>query len=186
MTIQPSDILTFWFEDDPSLRRVKWFEKNADFDAECAGLTSIVREARAGRYDFWAATPRGALALIIVFDQLSRNVFRHSAEAFAADAHARQIARRMIEIGFDLLLTPCERMFVYLPFEHSETMEDQDEAVRLFEALRDALGPDTISYVHRHRDVIRSFGRFPHRNAALGRINTPDETTYLAQPGAGF
>ena len=86
----------------------------------------------------------------------------------------------------DQHLTPPQRMFVYLPFEHSEVLADQDESVRLFETLRDALGAETIDYAHRHRDVIRRFGRFPHRNAALGRANTPEEDAYLAEPGAGF
>ena len=94
--------------------------------------------------------------------------------------------RRAIANGFDTTLTPVERMFVYLPFEHAETMEDQNESVRLFETLRDALGEKSIDYADRHRDVIRQFGRFPHRNAVLGRINTPEEEAYLAQPGAGF
>jgi len=186
MSITPSSVLDFWFEGNPSERRKKWFEKSADFDTECALFTTAIREARAGRYDDWADTPKGARALIVLMDQLSRNIFRGSPEAFAADAHARDIARATIARGFDLALTPCERMFVYLPFEHAETMHDQDESVRLFESLLEALGPDTINYAHRHRDVIRVFGRFPHRNAALGRVNTEAETEYLARPGAGF
>ena len=131
-------------------------------------------------------TPRGGLALVILLDQLPRNIFRCSAEAFAADAHAREIARGMIAAGFDTALTPIERMFVYLPFEHAETIDDQNCSVRLFETLADVLGLDTIGYAHRHREVIQRFGRFPHRNAVLGRVNTPEEAEYLAQPGAGF
>ena len=186
MNLQPSDILEFWFEGDASERRDKWFEKDAAFDSLCAGFTAAIRDARAGHFDVWAAIPRGALALIILLDQLSRNVFRGSAEAFAADPHAREIARRTIEAGFDMQLTPVERMFVYLPFEHAETIADQNEAVRLYETLRDALGEKTVDYAHRHCDVILRFGRFPHRNVALGRISTPEEEDYLAQPGAGF
>jgi uncharacterized protein (DUF924 family) len=186
MDLQPSEILRFWFEDSPSVRRKKWFEKNLDFDLDCARFTDAVRRAREGHYDVWAATPRGGLALIILLDQLSRNIFRNSAEAFAADPHARQIARRMIDIGFDTKLTPFERMFVYLPFEHAETIEDQACSVRLFEPLRDALGPDTVDHAHRHRDVIQAHGRFPHRNAVLGRACSPEEEEYLARPGAGF
>jgi uncharacterized protein (DUF924 family) len=184
--MQPSEVLDFWFEDDCSVRRKKWFEKDAGFDSECARFAAAIRDARTGRYDEWAAAAKGGLALIVLLDQFSRNVFRGQAEAFAADPHARDIARRMIARGFDTTLTPVERMFVYLPFEHAETIEDQDESVRLFETLREALGEETIGYAHRHRDVIREFGRFPHRNAALGRINTLAEDEYLARPGAGF
>ena len=109
-----------------------------------------------------------------------------SAEAFVADPHAIEIARRTIANGLDATLTAVERMFVYLPFEHAEIMEDQVESVRLFETLREELGGETVDYARRHLDVIREFGRFPHRNAALGRINTPEEEAYLARPGSGF
>ena len=186
MSLRPSDILDFWFEGDTSERRKKWFDKNTEFDGACARFAAAIRDARAHCFDYWTLTPRGSLALIILLDQLSRNVFRGSAEAFAADPLARELARGMKAGGFDVTLTPFERMFVYLPFEHSETIEDQNESVRLFETLRDALSPETIDHAHRHRDVIRQFGRFPHRNAALGRVDTPAEGVYLAQPGAGF
>jgi uncharacterized protein (DUF924 family) len=186
MNLQPSDILEFWFEADAAEHRAKWFEKDTAFDTICTRFTAAIRDARAGRFDHWAATPQGALALIVLLDQLSRNVFRGSAEAFAADAHARKIARATIEAGFDMRLTPVERMFVYLPFEHAETIADQNESVRLYETLRGMLADKTIDYADRHRDVIVRFGRFPHRNAALGRINTPEEEAWLAQAGAGF
>jgi uncharacterized protein (DUF924 family) len=179
-------IVDFWFEGDVSAFRQKWFEKDAAFDTECARFTAAIRDARAHRFDDWATTPRGALALIILLDQLSRNVFRGSAEAYAADPQAREIARSMIAAGFDALLTPVERMFVYLPFEHSETLADQDCSVRLFEPLTSALRAETVDHADRHRDVIRRFGRFPHRNAVLGRSNTPQEEDYLAQQSAGF
>jgi uncharacterized protein (DUF924 family) len=182
----PHAILDFWFEGDPSVDRKKWFEKEPDFDAACADFTSAVRDARHGSFDHWAATSDGALALIILLDQLSRNVFHGTAEAFAADPHAREIARAAITAGFDKTMTPCERMFLYLPFEHAEILDDQNESVRLFETLRDALGAKTIEFAYQHRDTIRRFGRFPHRNAALGRVNTPEEEDYLAQLGAGF
>jgi len=186
VTLQPSDILDFWFEGDPSERREKWFGKEPAFDDLCARFTGEIRDARAGRYDEWAATPKGGLALIILMDQLSRNVFRGSAEAFAADAHALKFTHGMIASGFDTTLAPLERMFVYLPLEHAEAIEEQNRAVVLFESLRDSLGPETVDYAHRHRDVIREFGRFPHRNAALRRTSTPGEEVYLARPGAGF
>jgi len=186
MTPHPSEILDFWFEADPNLRRKHWFEKTAEFDGACARFTAAIRDARAGRFDHWALTPRGGLALIILLDQLSRNVFRGQAEAFAADPHARSIARAIIARGFDTALTPVERMFVYLPFEHAETIEDQNESIRLFETLRDALGAKSMDYAHRHRDVIQRFGRFPHRNPVLGRANTAEEAAWLTDHEAGF
>jgi uncharacterized protein (DUF924 family) len=186
MTLQPSDVLTFWFEGDAGEHRDKWFDKQGIFDTECARFTSAIRAAGLGRFDFWALTPKGALALIVLLDQLSRNVFRGLAESYAGDPHARDIARATIARGFDTKLTKVERMFIYLPFEHAETIEDQNESVRLFETLHDVLGDKSIDYVHRHRDVIARFGRFPHRNAVLGRASTPEEKDYLAQPGAGF
>jgi uncharacterized protein (DUF924 family) len=185
MTTQ-DDILGFWFAGDPSSLRKVWFEKDAAFDAACAALVETRNLATAGALDGWAATPHGGLALLILLDQLSRNLHRGSAEAFAADAKARAIARAMIARGFDAMLTPVERMFVYLPFEHSEEIADQDLSVRLFAAL-DAVSDEKLGdYAERHREVIRRFGRFPHRNAALGRVNTAEEDGYLAEPGAGF
>ena len=127
-------------------------------------------------------TPRGTLALIILLDQFSRNLHRGSSEAFAADAKARQIARAAVAHGLDLQFGPVERLFLYLPFEHSEDLADQDEAVRLFETLDE----EQRDWARRHRDVIVRFGRFPRRNAALGRISTQEEEAYLAEPGAGF
>jgi uncharacterized protein (DUF924 family) len=186
VTPRPSDILDFWFEGDASVRRKCWFEKSTDFDTACTRFSGAIRDARSGGFDHWTTTPDGALALIVLLDQLSRNVFRGSPEAFAADPHARDIAVDAIAAGYDAAMTPCERMFLYLPFEHAETLEDQDRSVRLFESLRDALGAHTVDHAYRHRDVIRRFGRYPHRNAVLGRVNTPEEEEYLAQPGAGF
>ncbi len=182
----PDTVLTFWFGDDPTVRRKEWFEKNPDFDTQCVAFADALRDAKTGRYDHWATTPRGALALLVLLDQLSRNLHRGLAEAFAADTKARAVARAAITQGFDRQLTHVQRLFVYLPFEHSEMLADQDEAVRLFETLRDSLSAETIDYAHRHRDVIRRFGRFPHRNAALGRVSTAEEDAYLAEPGAGF
>ena len=186
MTARPSDILDFWFEGNPGVSREKWFEKDAAFDTACARFTADIRAARDGAYDAWAGTSEGALALILVMDQLSRNVFRGTAEAFAADPHALAIARAAIARGYDQVLTPRQRMFFYLPFEHSENMQDQDESVRLFDTVREALGRHTVDYAARHRDVIREFGRFPHRNTVLGRIGTAEEKAYSARPGAGF
>lgn len=183
--ITQDDVLGFWFADGPTVHRKVWFEQDAAFDAACADLAAARELAKAGAFDAWAETPKGGLALLILLDQLSRNLHRGTAEAFAADAKARAIARGMLARGFDQALTPVERMFVCLPFEHAEDLADQELSVRLSAALAVA-GCETGDYAVRHRDVIRRFGRFPHRNAALGRANTPEEETYLAQPGAGF
>jgi uncharacterized protein (DUF924 family) len=184
--MDPDAVLSFWFDGDPTLHRDIWFRRDAAFDARCTAFADMLTQARDGAFDGWAATPRGALALVILLDQFSRNLCRGTPDAFAADPKARAVARAAIAAGFDQAFGPIERMFLYLPFEHSEDLEDQDESVRLFETLRTSLGADTIEYAHRHREVIRRFGRFPHRNAALQRQNTPEETAYLAEPGAGF
>jgi len=184
-------ILAFWFAEGPDTSRQVWFRKDETFDATCRdSFGHLVAPARAGALDDWAATPQGALALLLVLDQFPRNLFRRSAEAFASDAHARAVARRaVLERGFDLMLTTTERVFLYLPFEHGEAIADQDLSVALFEGLRDspahAKQDGTIDYAWRHRAVIRRFGRFPHRNAALGRVSTAAEEAWLAA-GGGF
>ncbi len=180
------DVLRFWFADDPATHRKVWFEKDAVFDTACADFKAARDLAKAGALDAWAETPKGGLALLILLDQVSRNLHRGTAEAFAADAKARTVARGMLAGGLVQALTPVERMFVYLPFEHSEELADQDLSVRLFAALDAASDEKLGDYAVHHRDVICRFGRFPHRNAALGRANTPEEDAYLAEPDAGF
>jgi uncharacterized protein (DUF924 family) len=177
----PDEVLDFWFEGDPAAWREVWFRSHAGFDTLCERFAEALREAKAGQLDAWAASPRGVLALIILLDQFSRNLHRGSAEAFAADAKARGVARAAIARRLDQTLGPIERMFVYLPFEHSEDLADQDEGMRLFDTLREALGDETIRHAEEHRSTIRRFGRFPYRNAALGRTSTPDELDYLAE-----
>jgi uncharacterized protein (DUF924 family) len=188
----PAEILQFWFEGDRHGFRERWFRRDDAFDAAIRDrFGALVVPAREGALDAWAATPEGALALCLVLDQFPRNLFRGTAEAFASDAQARAVARRaVLRHRQDLALTATERMFLYLPFEHGEALADQDLSVALFEGLRDdpvhrAPG-GTIDYAWRHRAVIQRFGRFPHRNAALGRDSTPAELAYLATPGAGF
>jgi uncharacterized protein (DUF924 family) len=184
--IAPDDVLDFWFAGDSTQYRAAWFEQDVKFDAECARFTDALRAARSGAFDHWAETARGVLALIVLLDQFSRNLHRGRPDSFAADAQARALARDAVARGFDRMLHPVERSFVYLPFEHSEDLADQDESVRLFEAMRLPLGDSTVEYAYRHRDLIRRFGRFPHRNAVLGRASTPEELRYLAVPGTGF
>jgi uncharacterized protein (DUF924 family) len=185
-------VLDFWFAEGPDGYRPAWFQRDDAFDAEIrARFGALVVPAREGRLDGWTVSPEGALALLIVLDQFPRNLFRGSADAFASDAHAQAIARRAVPQGrMDAALTPAQRIFLYLPFEHAEDMAAQDLSVALFEGLRDhkthAAPGGTIDYAWRHRAVIARFGRFPHRNAALGRESTPAELIYLAQPGAGF
>jgi uncharacterized protein (DUF924 family) len=182
----PDQVLHFWFAGDPSVRRKIWFEKNIAFDSGCNRFVAALREAKLGWLDSWAETPRGALALLILLDQMSRNLHRGSPETYAADAKARAMARAALARGFDQRVGPVERLFFYLPLVHAESLEDQDEAKRLIDAMRAELGEGANDSAHNHRDVIRRFGRFPHRNAILGRTNTPAEEAYLAEPGAGF
>lgn len=182
------DVLEFWFKGDPTLFRAEWFRKDDAFDAAIrARFALAVEAARDGALDAWTATAEGTLALVIVLDQFSRNIHRGSYLAFAGDAHARRIARAAIEAGRDAALTRVQRTFLYLPFEHAEDMADQDLSVRLFTSIADDPQlPTVLDYAERHRDVIRRFGRFPHRNAALGRTSTAAEAAYLAEPGSGF
>jgi uncharacterized protein (DUF924 family) len=184
--IVPDDVLDFWFAGDGTRYRAAWFEKDVAFDVECARFAGALHAARGGGLDHWAETARGMLALIVVLDQFSRNLHRGSPDSFAADAQARALARDAVERRFDRVLHPMERSFVYLPFEHSEDLADQNESVRLFETLRIALGDGTVEYAYRHRDIIRRFGRFPHRNGVLGRESTAEELRFLAGLGAGF
>jgi uncharacterized protein (DUF924 family) len=191
MTPDARRLLDFWFADGLDAFRKAWFVKDGAFDETCrAGFGTLVVPARDGALDGWAKTAEGALALLLLLDQFPRNLFRGTAEAFASDAHAREVARRtVLARRFDLTLPAMARMFLYLPFEHGESMADQDLSVALFEGLRDHpahAAPDgAIDYAWRHRVVIGRFGRFPHRNAALGRVSTPAEQAWLAA-GGGF
>jgi uncharacterized protein (DUF924 family) len=188
----PDAILGFWFADGPDAFREAWFCRDDGFDAEIrARFGALVAPAREGALDGWAATPEGALALLLVLDQFPRNLFRGASEAFASDAHALAVARRaVLAQRQDLDLVPTQRVFLYLPFEHAEELAAQDQSVALFEGLRDHPGhvrpAGTIDFAWRHRAVVARFGRFPHRNAVLGRASTAAELTYLAAPGAGF
>ena len=180
MSARPNDaaeIVAFWREAGPE----KWFKKDDAFDrAIKERFPSRHTEAAARRHDDWEATPEGALALILLFDQFSRNLFRGSAETYAQDEKARSIARRAIEAGFDLKVDPKLRAFFYMPFMHSESLPDLDRCV----ALSHPIGGDLLKYAKHHRDIVRRFGRFPHRNAILGRHTTPAEQAFL--DGGGF
>lgn len=179
----PAEVVAFWFQESTP---EQWFKKDPAFDAAIRDrFWDTHRAAAAGQLDRWADTADGLMAVVLVLDQFSRNLFRDSPEAYAQDAKALQLARAGIARGFDLEVEPPDhRVFLYLPFEHSENLADQDEAVRLCEERTE--DPRFLDFAHRHRDVIQTYGRFPHRNAVLGRANTPAEEEYLAQPGAGF
>lgn len=181
-------ILDFWFgpTDSPGYGapRAIWFEADAAFDEDVRRRfeTDVVGAARGG-HDAMAVDAEGALALAILLDQFPRNIYRGTPRAFAADAKARDVARNALAAGHDQAVAPFMRAFLYLPFEHSEDMADQDRSVALFRALGDE---KYLGFAIGHRDVIARFGRFPHRNEILGRRSTPDELAYLRQPGAGF
>jgi uncharacterized protein (DUF924 family) len=173
------DVLAFW----RAAGEQKWFDKDDAFDTEITQRFLPTYEAAArGELSDWGATPEGTLALLIVLDQFPRNMFRHNARAFAADATARAVADRALERGFDQQVPQNQRLFFYLPFEHSETMADQERCCALFRALGNA---DQLHWAELHADIIRRFGRFPHRNAVLGRTTTPDEKAYLENGGFG-
>ena len=188
------DILTFWFgqpgEPGYTEPRGRWFEHDPAFDAECARRFLATHEkAAAGGLQAWRDEPRSALALLLLLDQFPRNLFRDSPRAYATDALAREVARHALARGLDVPLPPVWRWFFYLPFEHSEDIHDQRLSVSLFEALapqHPATGAETLEYARRHHDIIARFGRFPHRNARLGRESTPEEVAFLQEPNSSF
>jgi uncharacterized protein (DUF924 family) len=186
----PSDVLLFWFGEGPEygMRHKRWFEKDAAFDAEIrVRFLALCDELLGGARRDWLEGPADCLARIVALDQFPRNMFRGSARAFEGDALALEAARYALARVYDRAMLPVERMFAYLPFEHSESLEDQLLACELTLPLAAfAETADTHRYAVAHRDIIRRFGRFPHRNAALGRTSTPEETEFLNQPGSGF
>jgi uncharacterized protein (DUF924 family) len=162
--------------------------KSDDFDHEVRErFLGLWERAARGDLDAWTRTPLAALALVVALDQFPRNMFRGTARAFASDGRALQAARTMVERKFDALLRPVERVFVYLPFEHAEDLASQQRAVELFSTVEGGvLDGSYAEYARRHYEVIARFGRFPHRNAILGRASTHEEIAFLAQPGSGF
>lgn len=186
-------VLDFWFgaPDSPGYGHARnmWFKKDDAFDALLRErFGALIDAARAGELDAWCATPAGTLALVIVLDQFARNCHRGSALAFAGDDKALALARQLVASGADRQLpTPFHRVFAYMPFEHSEAMADQREALRLFGELAHEPGCDGFyDYAIRHANVIERFGRFPHRNAVLGRVSTHAERAFLREPGSSF
>jgi uncharacterized protein (DUF924 family) len=189
--MQATEVLDFWFEERC---RALWFARDDAFDEEIrASFADLAARAAEGKLAAWASSAEGALALLVLLDQFPRNLHRGSALAFAADPLARQEADRAIARGFDLQTAWERRFFFYLPFEHSEEAADQERSVALFAAWVDASpaeararAQEQFEYVLRHQEIIARFGRFPHRNAALGRSSTPTEIAFLQEPRSSF
>ncbi len=175
-------VLAYWFGEGMAER---WFKKDPAFDREIRDrLLPLYRRAAAGELDDWPVNAEGALALIILLDQVPRNLFRGESRAFATDAEALALAKQSIERGLDRELRQVERVFLYLPLEHSESLADQDDCVRLIGQLDE--NKEWRDYAIQHREIIARFGRFPHRNAVLGRATTPEEAEFLAKPDTSF
>ena len=185
-------ILDFWFgaEDSPSSStpRDVWFRKDAAFDAEIRErFGSAIATALAGGYGEWCANAEGALARVLVLDQFTRNVYRDTPTAFAGDARALATAQDAVERGLDRALNPFGRWFLYMPFEHAEDAAAQQRSLALFGVLAQDSGlAAPLEWAQKHADVIARFGRYPHRNAILGRASTPEEVAFLSQPGSRF
>jgi uncharacterized protein (DUF924 family) len=185
MTARPQDVLSFWTAAGPA----KWFAKSDAFDSAIRLKFEPVHLAAArGKYDDWAADASngadGALALVILLDQFPRNLYRDSGHAFATDGKARAVAVAAIAAGHDKAVAPDLRPFLYLPYEHSESLTDQETSVSLFERLlKDTGDADSLKWAIAHRDIIARFGRFPHRNKALGRTTTAVEQAFLDEGG---
>lgn len=194
-------IVDFWFVPLPGetvasettkprdrVTRDVWFRKDDAFDALIRERFGVALAAGiAGAFGHWCNEPEGCLARVVLLDQFTRNAFRGTPRAFAGDPGALASAEVALARGYERALAPQERWFLYLPFEHSESIADQERCVALFEALAAETGLDSpLPWAIRHRDVILRFGRFPHRNEILGRASTPDEIAFLAEPGSRF
>ncbi len=170
----PQSIVEFWFSDKV---RPLWFQSTPQFDAQLRESYELIwQQAAAGELDNWALTPVGALALVIVLDQFPLNMYRGDALCFSTEAKSREVAKQAIEQNLDVELTDEQKAFLYMPFMHSESMQDQDKSVSLYEAAGLA---DNLKFALHHRDIVRRYGRFPHRNKILGRQSTEVEQAYL-------
>ncbi|UCD68928.1 MAG: DUF924 domain-containing protein [Betaproteobacteria bacterium] len=193
-------ILQFWFgmaTDDLAVAEQRaeiWWKKRPPVDAEIRErFASVVDGAASGQHDAWLADPRGRLSMIILTDQFSRNMYRDTPRAFAFDPLALSWTKEGIASGADQALRPIERIFFYMPLEHSESIEDQERAVALITDLAAHVSSEKrklfegfVGFAKRHRDIVQRFGRFPHRNTILGRSSTPEELEFLKQPGSSF
>ena len=180
-TTDPAAVLHFWFDE---LSAAQHFAKDAALDAAIAQrFGPTLAAATRGELSGWRASTPGRLAEIVVLDQFSRNVWRDTPRAFAQDGMALVLAQEALAQGLDAQLEPAQRAFLYMPYMHSESPRVQEESVRLFTALGN---PGSLHFAHAHRDIIARFGRYPHRNAALGRASTAEELAFLQQPGSSF
>jgi uncharacterized protein (DUF924 family) len=177
------DVLDFWFGrgEERGKAHKRWFEKNSAFDAEIRSRFLTLYENQL-HDDSWLAEPAPCLARIVVLDQFPRNMFRGTPRAFASDPLALAAAKHAVATGHDRGLLAVEKQFVYLPFEHSEALADQERACELMRPL----GEELYEWALKHKVIVERFGRFPHRNAILGRESTPEELAFLKQPGSGF
>jgi uncharacterized protein (DUF924 family) len=188
----PEEVLAFWFgresEEGYGELREAWFSRDPDFDREIRDrFEEVYEEAVAGELETWKEEAQSCLALIVVLDQFPRNMFRGDARMYAADGLALAAARHAVERAYDRELPPFQRMFVYLPFEHSENLENQRFSVELFRRLSEEMGSeDLMVYAVQHLRIVERFGRFPHRNEILGRRTTPEEAEFLKEPGSSF
>ena len=185
------EVLDFWFgaPGDPERGKTRplWFTKSDATDRLVRDrFGGMVEAALSGGIDEWAPTPRGKLASIIVLDQFTRNIFRDTPRSFAGDAQALRLSSSLVDRDEDRLLAPRERWFAYMPFEHSEFLNDQIESVRLFEQLAKEGLEEPLSWAVKHHDVIKRFGRFPHRNSILGRESKAEEVEFLKEHGSRF
>ena len=185
-------ILDFWFGEQGSAEhgaaRELWFRKDAAVDAEIRSrFGAAVETALAGGYADWTAMPQGTLARILMLDQFTRNIYRDTAGAFAGDALALQTADAAVARGDDAALIAVERWFLYMPFEHAESLAAQQRSLELFARLRDESGlAAPLEWAEKHAAIVRRFGRYPHRNAVLGRESTPEESAFLLEAGSRF
>ncbi len=196
----PDRVLQFWFgsPDAPDVvaerQKVLWWGKDPEVDRLVAvTFGGLVEDALSGGLGAWSGEPRGRLALVLLLDQMPRNIHRGSPRAFAGDVRARALTLEALERSEHHALAPIERVFLYLPLEHAEDLELQQRSVALFSELAGEAGPGLeplfegfLDYAVAHRDIIQRFGRFPHRNAVLGRVSTPEEEEFLRQPDSGF
>jgi uncharacterized protein (DUF924 family) len=189
---EAGEVLAFWFGEAGSPSRGKpraeWFRKDPAFDAEIRRrFLALHASAALGERERWRERPETLLALIVVLDQFSRNLYRDDPRAFSQDARALACAQAMVDRGWDSGLLPVERQFAYLPFEHAEDLALQDRSVELFATLEAYPATKGLAeWAEKHRVIVRRFGRFPHRNAALGRASTPEEIAFLQEPGSRF
>lgn len=200
MTTSPESVLAFWFGAPGSAVEVAgrqgklWFGKSPVNDQRVIErFADTLAAASQGGFDHWAGTPRDRLALVIVLDQFPHHIHRDQPQAFATDPQSLALSLEALTAGEDRRLAPIERVFLYLPLEHAESLAMQDRSVALYEILAHEAAPDKralfenfLDYARKHRDVVARFGRFPHRNAILGRTSTPDELEFLKQPGSRF